>query len=151
MAGRLLRGGGARVKKVVFIGASKLGLRCLQVLKSLPCVEVVGVITIHKTFSISYAPRGVTNCLHADIAAFAASCNIPLYTMRDKMNEPGLIECVEKWSPDLFLVAGWYHMVTKQLRAIAPALGLHASLLPDYSGGAPLVWAMINGESKGGH
>ena len=26
---------------------------------------------------------------------------------------------------------------------------MHASLLPDYSGGAPLVWAMINGEKTG--
>jgi len=27
---------------------------------------------------------------------------------------------------------------------------MHASLLPDYSGGAPLVWAMINGEKRTG-
>jgi methionyl-tRNA formyltransferase len=27
---------------------------------------------------------------------------------------------------------------------------MHTSLLPDYSGGAPLVWAMINGEPKTG-
>ena len=33
---------------------------------------------------------------------------------------------------------------------MAPAYGLHASLLPDYSGGAPLVWAIINGETKTG-
>ena len=28
--------------------------------------------------------------------------------------------------------------------------GIHALLLPDYSGGAPLVWAIINGEKKTG-
>jgi len=33
---------------------------------------------------------------------------------------------------------------------MAPAYGLHASLLPDYAGGAPLVWALINGESEVG-
>ena len=27
---------------------------------------------------------------------------------------------------------------------------MHASLLPKYSGGAPLVWAIINGEEKTG-
>ena len=41
-------------------------------------------------------------------------------------------------------------MVSKKWREICPSYGLHASLLPDYSGGAPLVWAMINGEKKTG-
>jgi methionyl-tRNA formyltransferase len=63
------------------------------------------------------------------------------------MQESGLFDTVKFWEPDLFLVAGWYHMIPKRWRELAPAYGLHASLLPDYSGGAPLVWAMINGES----
>jgi methionyl-tRNA formyltransferase len=66
------------------------------------------------------------------------------------MNEPGLFQTVTSWNPDAFLVAGWYHMIPKIWRNLAPAYGLHASLLPDYSGGAPLVWAMINGETKTG-
>ena len=41
-------------------------------------------------------------------------------------------------------------MIPKRWRELAPANGLHASLPPDYSGGAPLVWAMINGESRTG-
>ena len=41
-------------------------------------------------------------------------------------------------------------MIPRNWRKIAPAYGLHASLLPDYSGGAPLVWAMIKGETKTG-
>ena len=39
-------------------------------------------------------------------------------------------------------------MVLRKWRDLAPAYGLHASMLPDYSGGATLVWAMINGELK---
>ena len=66
------------------------------------------------------------------------------------MNETGLLEIVKEWEPDLFLVAGWYHMIPKAWRTVAPAYGLHASLLPDYSGGAPLVWSIINGEKKTG-
>ena len=41
-------------------------------------------------------------------------------------------------------------MVPKSWREIAPAYGLHASLLPKYGGGAPLVWAIINGEKETG-
>jgi methionyl-tRNA formyltransferase len=66
------------------------------------------------------------------------------------MKEDTLYEAVVKWSPDAFLVVGWYHMIPKSWRALAPAYGLHASLLPHYSGGAPLVWAIINGETKTG-
>jgi len=46
------------------------------------------------------------------------------------------------------LVEGWYHMIPESRRFLAPAFGLHASLLPGYSGYAPCVWATINGESK---
>ncbi len=66
------------------------------------------------------------------------------------MRDEALIAWVRSLEPQLFVVVGWYHMVPKVLRDIAPAVGLHASLLPDYSGGAPLVWAIINGESKTG-
>jgi methionyl-tRNA formyltransferase len=57
---------------------------------------------------------------------------------------------VTKQFEDIFVVAGWYHMVPRKWRDLAPAYGLHASLLPDYSGGAPLVWAIISGEKQTG-
>jgi methionyl-tRNA formyltransferase len=66
------------------------------------------------------------------------------------MRPPELLRRVESWRPDVMIVAGWYHMVPKAWRKVAPAFGLHASLLPDYSGGAPLVWAIINGEKRTG-
>ena len=66
------------------------------------------------------------------------------------MKEDALFDAVSKWNPGAFLVVGWYHMIPRRWRELAPAYGLHASLLPDYSGGAPLVWAMINGEQKTG-
>lgn len=135
---------------LVFIGSSQFGLRCLVACLQLPVVKVVGVVTAHQTFAISYRTEGVTNVLHADVAALARSHRVPVRTLERAMNEPGLFEVVSEWQPDAFLVAGWYHMIPRKWRDIAPAYGLHASLLPDYSGGAPLVWAMINGETKTG-
>jgi methionyl-tRNA formyltransferase len=41
-------------------------------------------------------------------------------------------------------------MIPRSFLELAPTGGLHASLLPDYSGNAPLVWAIINGETKTG-
>lgn len=135
---------------LVFIGSSKFGLRCLSACLEMPELNVTGVVTSPQTFAISYRPSGVTNVLHADVADLANSHSIPVRMLERSMNEPGLFETVEEWNPDAFLVAGWYHMVPKRWRQLAPAYGLHASLLPDYSGGAPLVWAMINGEAKTG-
>jgi methionyl-tRNA formyltransferase len=132
------------------IGASHFGLRCLERCLQMPPVSVVGVVTAPRTFAISYRPSGVTNVLHADLAAVAAARGIPVLTQHRSMNEQGMLQTVQSWRPDAFLVAGWYHIVPRRWREVAHAYGLHASLLPDYSGGAPLVWAMINGESRTG-
>jgi methionyl-tRNA formyltransferase len=136
--------------KLVFIGASTFGLKCLEACLEIPEVEVTGIVTAPKTFSISYNPQGVTNVLHGDVFETALAHNIPAATLERSMNELGLLETVAAWEPDAFLVAGWYHMIPKRWRELAPAFGLHASLLPDYSGGAPLVWAIINGETRTG-
>ena len=135
---------------IVFIGASKFGLQCLECCIEMPDVNVVGVVTAPEKFYISYRPSGVTNVLHADLAAKAGEKHIPVVILDSTMSDPTLFDVVKVWQPDLFIVAGWYHIIPKPWRSLAPAYGLHASLLPDYRGGAPLVWAMINGESKTG-
>jgi methionyl-tRNA formyltransferase len=111
---------------------------------------VTGVITAPRTFGVSYRPEGVTNVLHADLVTLAGSCHIPVRTLERSMNEASLFAAISEWQPGAFLVAGWYHMIPKAWRQLAPAYGLHASLLPDCSGGAPLVWAIINGETRTG-
>jgi methionyl-tRNA formyltransferase len=136
--------------RIVFIGSSQFGLRCLQVCLLEPFVKIVGVITAPPVFAISYRPQGVTNVQYADVGAFAKQNGVPVRSLRRSMNEPDLLEAVAIWKPDIFLVVGWYHLIPRQWRGLAPAYGLHASLLPDYSGGAPLVWAIINGERKTG-
>jgi len=136
--------------RLVFFGASAFGLKCLQTAISLPEVEVLGILTAPAEFSISYRPQGVRNVLHADFHRTAKKHNIPIHLMQGKMTDRDLVSRIRSWRPDVILAVGWYHMVPKAIRDIAPTVGLHASLLPDYSGGAPLVWAIINGEKKTG-
>jgi len=68
------------------------------------------------------------------------------------MSNPEVIQAFRQWAPEFILVVGWYHIVPKEIRDMAKrgAVGLHASMLPNYRGGAPLVWALINGESETG-
>lgn len=136
--------------RVAFIGASQFGARCFRTLLALPGVELVGVVTAPERFTISYRPQGVVNVLHADMQAEAAAHGLPVVIIETGMKDDRVFDAVASWRPDCFLVAGWYHLLPRRWRQLAPAYGLHASLLPDYSGGAPLVWAMINGEHKTG-
>jgi methionyl-tRNA formyltransferase len=136
--------------RIVFIGATVLGIRCVREAATASGCEVVGIITAPRRFRISYRPEGVTNVLYADFTQYAAERRVPCVVMNGTMTDPEIVSVARNWRPNLFVVVGWYHMVPRLLREIAPAVGLHASLLPDYSGGAPLVWAMINGERRTG-
>jgi methionyl-tRNA formyltransferase len=135
---------------LVLIGSSKFSLRCLAACLKITHLNIVGVITAPQNFTISYRATGVNNVLHADLARLASEHAIPVWTLSNSMKDSGLFRKVMSWKPSAFLVVGWYHMIPRQWRELAPAYGLHASLLPDYRGGAPLVWAMINGEKKTG-
>jgi len=127
-----------------------LGHRCLESLLEVPDVEVVGILTSRESFSISYSREPVTNVLHTDFHRLSNSHHIPLWSMERSMDESGLKDKVFATRPDVMFVAGWYHMIPRSWREDVPAYALHASLLPRYRGGAPLVWAIINGERETG-
>jgi methionyl-tRNA formyltransferase len=54
--------------------------------------------------------------------------------------------------PDFFVVLAFGHILSENILEL-PRLGtinIHASLLPEYRGPAPIQWAIINGESQTG-
>ncbi len=135
---------------IVFIGATKFGLKCLESCLNLKGIEIKGILTASKYFEISYSKDKINNILHADFENISKKNKIPLIKMETNMKSKELFKKVFALKPDIFLVVGWYHMIPNLWREITPAYGLHASLLPKYKGGAPLVWAMINGEKYTG-
>jgi methionyl-tRNA formyltransferase len=67
------------------------------------------------------------------------------------LKDPIFLENLEKLQADLQIVVA-FRMLPKQVWSM-PKYGtfnLHASLLPDYRGAAPINWAIINGENKSG-
>ena len=61
-------------------------------------------------------------------------------------------EIIRKHKPDIFVVAAYGHILTKDILEI-PEIGsinIHASLLPKYRGSAPIQWAIINRERETG-
>lgn len=137
--------------RVVFMGASELGWECCRELCSLP-VEVVGIFSIPQQFRISWSPTPVNNVQFRSFEDLAATHGVPLTYVTTKMSDPAYINELERLRPDLVLVIGWYYIVPRSLRKIPRlgTVGIHAALLPKYRGGAPLVWALINGETQAG-
>jgi methionyl-tRNA formyltransferase len=136
--------------RIVFFGASELGYRCCEEL-ILAGFEIAGLFTVPRQFNISYSPdKPVTNVLYKDFHELGEKYKIPVVSIVDKIGS--YINELNDMKPDFILVIGWYHMIPKSMRNIAlkGCAGIHGSLLPKYRGGAPLVWAMINGEKRTG-
>jgi methionyl-tRNA formyltransferase len=141
----------AKKRSILFVGSSEMGHECCRALLEAG-YSISGILTNPKQFSISYAKDGVSNVMHRDFSDLAREHRVPIRVMGGKMSDPDVMQFVTEVAPDLILVIGWYHMIPKRLRDIAPlgVVGIHNSLLPKYRGGAPLVWAMINGEPSTG-
>lgn len=136
--------------RILFFGASKFGFKVLEEIFNYKNSKLVGIISAPQNFRISYSKKKVKNFLFHDFEAFSNENKIPFALMKNKMDDDDLYNFGKRSNPDIIIVAGWYHLITKKWRKLAKCYGLHASLLPKYSGGAPLVWAMINNEKETG-
>lgn len=140
--------------KAIFLGCTKFSEELLQVVYNHKNVELKAVFTIPEEFSISYSDKQVKNTNFADLSVYAKKWGVSHFKVDSKEGKrlKDYKDFIQECNPDVILVLGWYYMVPKEIREIATygAWGIHASLLPKYAGGAPLVWAMINGESNTG-
>ena len=67
------------------------------------------------------------------------------------LKDPEFIEALELLNVDLFVVVA-FRMLPEVVWAMPKkgTINLHASLLPNYRGAAPINWAIINGEKESG-
>lgn len=133
----------------MLFGVTRLSLECLRTLLRMG-VEVTAVVTTPKEFRISYSPSPVVAVQYVDLAVAAEKAAIPVIVVTGRVGE--YADVIGRLAPDFLLVAGWYHLIPRGVREIAPlgCAGIHASLLPKYRGGAPVNWALINGEAQTG-
>jgi methionyl-tRNA formyltransferase len=139
--------------KIIFLGATKFSEEILKFLLSND-INIKAIFTIPENFKISYREDKVRNYNYANLNSYGKDYNIPVYYV-DSVKEQKLIDhyqVIKDIDPDLILVMGWYYNIPKKIREVSKlgAWGIHASLLPEYAGGAPLVWAIIEGRSKTG-
>ena len=67
-----------------------------------------------------------------------------------KINSEKVKKIIKKIQPDLNIVAGFPYIINKKIYEIPKygTVNLHAGKLPEYRGGSPLNWQIINGEKK---
>ena len=107
--------------------------------------EVAAVVTVADKAS------GRGQKVHqSPVKTYAVEHDLPLFQPEKLRNEEFLSQ-IQSLNADIFVVVA-FRMMPKVLFSM-PRLGtfnLHASLLPDYRGAAPINYAVINGETKSG-
>ena len=93
-------------------------------------------------------PAGRGQRLHeSDVKLTAKELGLPIL-QPEKLRDEAFLEAMRNLNPDLGIVIA-FRMLPEVVWAM-PKLGtfnLHASLLPQYRGAAPINWAIINGET----
>lgn len=130
--------------RIVFMGTPDFAATILQHLVEND-YNVVGVITA------ADKPAGRGRKLNQSaVKKYALSQNLPILQPKNLKSEE-FQEDLKKWNANLQVVVA-FRMLPKSVWAM-PEFGtfnLHASLLPEYRGAAPINWAIINGETKTG-
>ncbi|QXU51505.1 methionyl-tRNA formyltransferase [Chryseobacterium sp. D764] len=130
--------------KVVFLGTPEFAKTSLEAIHQ-SHHQVVGVVTVADKAS------GRGQKIHqSPVKVYAEENNIPVF-QPEKLRNPEFLEELRNLDADVFVVVA-FRMMPKVLFEM-PKMGtfnLHASLLPDYRGAAPINYAVINGEKKSG-
>lgn len=130
--------------RVVFFGTPEFAKTCLKAIHE-SHHEVVGVVTVADKAS----GRG-QKINQSAVKIYAVDQGLTVL-QPEKLRNPEFLEAVKSLEADVFVVVA-FRMMPKILFEM-PRLGtfnLHASLLPDYRGAAPINYAIINGETKTG-
>ena len=133
-----------RKTRIVYMGTPEFAVGPLQALLD-HRYKVVGVVTA----ADKPAGRGQKQSESA-VKGFALQKGIPVL-QPEKLKDPAFLAQLAALKADLFVVVA-FRMLPEAVWKM-PRLGtfnLHASLLPQYRGAAPINWAIINGEIRTG-
>ena len=107
--------------------------------------RVVGVVTVPDRPT----GRGL-KVTQSPVKQYALQHQLPLL-QPERLRDPQFQDALRAWSADLFVVVA-FRMLPESVWSMPPlgTFNLHASLLPQYRGAAPINWALINGERETG-
>lgn len=130
--------------RIVFMGTPEIASACLEAILE-EGFNVVGVITAPD----KPAGRG-RKIQHSSVKQCALQHD--LYLMQPpRLKDPAFLNQLQALKPDVQVVVA-FRMLPRQVWDLPPqgTFNMHASLLPQYRGAAPINWALINGETQTG-
>ena len=134
----------SKALNIVFMGTPEFAVQSLDAIVN-SNHNVVGVIT-----SVD-KPAGRGKKLKASaVKNYAVEHNLPLL-QPEKLKNEDFLHKLKAWDADIFVVVA-FRMLPEVVWNMPPlgTFNLHASLLPQYRGAAPINYAIINGEKESG-
>lgn len=132
------------MKRVVFMGTPDFAVGALDAIIQ-SGLNVVGVVTVPDK------PAGRGKQLSSSaVKQYAEQHQLPIL-QPERLKAPDFLDALKTWQPDLIVVVA-FRMLPEVVWNMPTygTINLHASLLPDYKGSAPINWAIINGEKTTG-
>lgn len=130
--------------RIIFMGTPEFAVSSLQKLVESGC-NVVAVVTAPD----KPAGRGL-QLTPSPVKHYAVSQGISVL-QPEKLKNPAFLEELRSYQADLQVVVA-FRMLPEVVWNMPPkgTFNLHASLLPQFRGAAPINWAIINGETETG-
>ena len=130
--------------KIIFLGTPDFAVASLSALVDAG-YNIVAVITAPD----KHAKRGM-QLQQSAVKQYAVSKNIPVL-QPEKLKAPAFLEELKSLQADLQIVVA-FRMLPEVVWNMPPlgTINVHASLLPQYRGAAPINWAIIHGEKETG-
>lgn len=130
--------------KIVFMGTPEFAVPMLDTLYNSQH-KIVGVITAPD----KPAGRGM-QLSESDVKKYAVSKGLHIL-QPEKLKNEAFLEELRSLNADLFVVVA-FRMLPVVVWDMPPlgTINLHASILPNYRGAAPINWAVMNGEKETG-
>lgn len=131
--------------RIVFMGTPDFAVESLRSLVE-GGYQVVGVVTMPD----KPVGRHQTVLQASPVKRYAEEKGLPVL-QPEKLKDPVFLEHLRALRADLQVVVA-FRMLPEVVWAMPPmgTFNLHASLLPQYRGAAPINWAIINGETETG-
>lgn len=131
--------------RILFMGTPEFAVPSLEALAK-SGHEIIGVVTQPDR------PKGRGQKLTpSPVKVVALDAGVIVY-QPEKIKTPEFVEQLKSLSPDLIVVVAFGQLLSKEILEIPKygCINVHASLLPQYRGAAPIHWAVINGETETG-
>jgi len=130
--------------RIVFMGTPDFAVASLGALL-MNCLNVVAIVTAPDK------PSGRGMKMKCSAVAKYGTDNCLTVLKPQNLKDPEFIKTLRQLEPDIIIVVA-FRMLPREVWEIPPmgTFNLHASLLPQYRGAAPINHAIINGESRTG-